>query len=232
MKKFGLIKDDLIARAKERGEDYKAFKNCNGRAQLLAKISEDFVDLYRSKVITLAWLRENYNEEELNKQRIYTEGKVNITNEDGSAYVIDDCECATTAPHLYAFDHAKVRATCRSSVYAYDQAHITAVMRSRVSARGRCHVFLGDFAHARISDEVTIEACDQTRLVMVGQGEARLSGNCSAIVSNSQAHIYAKGFATIHHTGVADLNISENAVAVNSITHQVLLGKDLTYKSE
>lgn len=229
MKKFGIIKSELTQLAIDNGLPDDIFRNCSGRAQLLAKVKSCFLSLYKLGVIDLAWLRDYYNEEDLNRQQIYTTGIVELSGEERVSYIIGDCHCVTSNATVYAFDAAHVKVFGTGKVYGYGHSHIKASSHARVTAKDRCSVDAANFATVWSYDEAKVLASDYAQVFVKSAGETTLKCNSSAFVSHPDAVVEAGGYSTVHYRAIGSISICECAVAVSNPLAEVAVGERLVY---
>lgn len=229
MKKFGIIKDELTQLAVEYGLPDDTFKNCSGRAQLLAKLKSFFTSLYRFGVIDLAWLREYYNEEDLNRQQIYSAGIIEIYGESKLSVILGDCRCVTCDSPIQAFDKASVKASGSGKVYGFGHSQIEATSRSRVIARDKCRVKAANYAIVWSYDDAETLASDYAQIFVKSAGETTLKCQSSAFVSHPNAVVEAGGYSTVHYQIAGKISLCEHAVAVDNPHAEVAAGEDLVY---
>ena len=167
-----------------------------------------------------------YEEKELNRQRIFTTGLVEVT--DGKAVmVVGDCICKAFDTLVYAFDQTNVEARGSSRVFGYGHATILATSRSKISARDYCRVTAEDIAIVRAYDNSEVTASDQTRINAIGNTDLTISGDSIARVMGTNATVKAFGFATVHHDGLVHLTVEGCAVAVDVKKNKTTIGGGL-----
>lgn len=229
MKKFGIIKDELIRLASEAGlfpED--TFKHCSGRAQLLAKIKDNFKPMYSMGIIDIDWLRNYYSEEDLNRQLIYSTGVVELFSDFRTSIIIGDCRCVSSFnATVLAFDKAYIKTMGIGKVYGYGNSNIEASSFARIYAYDRCHVKASNYATVFSFDQANVQASDYVRVFVRGSGKTILKCHSSAYVRNLDAHVEAEGYSNVHHNGADGVHVCEHAVAVDDPHKGVTLGGEL-----
>ena len=108
MKNFEELKWELLSRIKiacngveEQEELYKAIEESETKVELLKAVTDKWSWVLSSaKIIDAAFLEENFTEEELTKDRIYTKGK----------HVIKNASFVCGSAMVHAFGRARVTA--------------------------------------------------------------------------------------------------------------------------
>lgn len=232
MRKFGIIIDEIIHLAEKANEDIKGIRTCRGRAQLLSYISNNFDNLYSKGIINLELLHEMYNEEELNRRRIYTIGEVRIDKECGSAFICGETKAVVIDTIVRAYDCSKVRCIGNSTCFAKDNVEL--------ELNGCSHGFAWGKAIVQSRYSSTISCYGNNKINAEGLSVVNVNGPCSVdakghttiFAYNNTGYNYSpciklREYAICRHNGGLIIKIlsHSHSLAINELTHEVQVGE-------
>ena len=164
MKTFEELKEDLLERAKKHNacqDGYRMGLNAKSKQDLLKAITDNWYwVLSVSKMIDANYLENNFSEEELAEDGIYTR-KEHLSNAKSFA-----CGSATVKAYdsatVEAYGSATVEAYGSATVKAYDSATVEACDSATVKAYGSATVEACGSATVKAYCSATVEACNNS----------------------------------------------------------------------
>lgn len=230
MRKFGIIVDEIIRLAKKQNEVINGIKICRGRAQLLSYISNNFDNLYSRGIVNIELLHEMYNEEELNRRRIYTVGEVRIDKDHGDVVICGETRAVVIDVMVHAYDRSKVRCIGNSTCFAKDNVEL--------ELEGCSHGFAWGNAIVRSRCSSTISGYGKNKIVAEGLSVVNVNGPCSVDAKGHTTvfsytnvgnyclpYIKLNEYAICRHDGGPIIEILSHSLAINELTQEVQIGE-------
>ena len=198
MKTFEEVKQIMLDRAKNADActaGYGMGLRATNKAELLKAVTDNFIWVFKNKVVDADFLNEHFTPEELSQAGIYTAGRAEVNT------ISFACGSAT----VEAYGSATVEAYDSATVKAYDSATVKACDSATVKAYGSATVKACGSATVEAYDSATVKACDSATVKAYGS---------AYLLDYTETHTEPKDDVIIRHRWSGKVFVKKNAFEI------------------